>query len=834
MLPDRRLRVARIYDVLNNIPKDPATLLADVWLPWGTADDEFPNCRLIKQDVAGQPPAFPDDSIKPPYLTRVFEEIPATAEVVVGNPDVTVNQYGYKEVTIHSIQFSSGTAVYGVPGTTTGPAPWTALILRDQVDTDDGTLRVIKRTYIEGGRLATYEEIKFGGALLLHTIKSLLIEPTADAGFTLVTRSKEYAPNGAIVFSYGYASASGSIGGGGEIDRKVEYLISPDEGVTGVTRTTITFLTDLTVSSNPITPPPGSVLISLDKDTADGFIRWTAVYASGQGEISSDVDIRNGGKLIVYKKSAINAVPSDPGPTIGGTVTLITTNVRNGGDATDGVVIYDYQWAEGIGTISEETTYNQSSDEGSNGVTVVTTKALTALGGSNPVLSPGAGYVLISFGSTEQDGYLLWNVVYALGQGTVTTETDSKDGNKLILYHIVALGTAPSAPAPTIGGTVVQISTAVRESEGYQIFDYRWAEGLGQISEDVQYSQSLNQGTIGVTVTRIRYLVAPAATVQPTSLAGSTLVGQSYEDGDGYRIWNTTWGKGTGLVLDETTIQVSAALVVYHRVALGSAPTTPSATIGGTVTVFDTSVRKADGYEIFDYRWAEGDGQSSIETRGEPDGALLYSVTTFTAAAATPAYPGGGTAYLLSLEQSPQGGYFRNQAVYKKPPADQTRRQTVEWQRPGFAGFSGTQLSLSPPITIALLASIEVTYSTSQDTTVPWALTGFAGFVYSYVTSPLKADGTKAVGTETIVTPSQAVSGQKGLGGYSGFATSVSGTNALYNGVLCDSYLAVIVSSTPFDEPPTGLTVLKNDNEPYLTATDGTVVWRRTKISYTF
>lgn len=831
-LPDGRLRVTRVFDVLNFIPKDPAKLILDVWLSWGTADDEFTDCRLIKQDILGQPREFPDDSEKPPILTRVYEEISATAETLVGNPDITVNQYSYKEVTYHWIQFSANSPTHQVPGTTAAPSPYGTLLLRDEVATDDGTVRLIKRTYVEGGLLADYEELKFGGKLLIRTLKSLLEVPTTPTGFTLVTRSTEYV-NGCEVYSYGYASAAAGAGAGGEIRRDVEYKISPDQGTTGVTVTTISHVTDLTIVANPITGPVGSELIQVTFEDDSGYRLWRAVYAEGQGLISETVDTKEGGKLVVYSRTSINAAPSAPSATIGGTVTLISQKTRNGTDAASGTVLYEYEWAEGIGEISRKTEYNQSSDAGTTGVTIVTVRALTALGAGNPVSSPGGAYALISAGSEEQDGYLLWTVAYATGTGTVTTDIELRNNGKLVLYRLVALGAAPSAPAPTIGGTVVSIGTSVRESEGYQIFDYRWAEGVGQISEDISYSQSDDQGTTGVTKTVIKYLVAPAATIQPTSVSGSTLIGQKADDGEGYRIWETTWAKGTGLVVDEYDIQVANALVTYRRVQLGSAPSAPAATIGGTVTLFENSVRKADGFDIYERRWSEGSGQSSIETRGEPDGALLYSVTTFTAAAATPAYPGSGTAYLISLEQTPSGAFFRNQAIYKKPPATQTRRQTIEWQKPGLASFTGTQLTLSPPATRTLLASIEVSYSTTQDTTTPWEVEAYASFVFSYVTSPLNAGGTRETDPTLIVTPSQTVSGQKGLGGYLSGATSVSGTNANYNGILCDSYSAVLVSSIPSSRP-TGATVLRVENEPYLTATDGTVVYRITKVSYTF
>jgi hypothetical protein len=313
----------------------------------------------------------------------------------------------------------------------------------------------------------------------------------------------------------------------------------------------------------------------------------------------------------------------------------------------------------------------------------------------------------------------------------------------------------------------------------------------------------------------IRYLVAPSATVLPTSLSGSVEIGRDYQELDGHRIWITTWAKGTGLIVDEMVESVSGALVIYHRVALGAAPSAPVATISGTVTLFDESVKKDSGYDVYDYRWAEGNGQAGIETRADPDGALIYSITDYDAASATPAYPGGGTGYLVSRSHSPESGYFRNTAVYKKPPASQTRRQTVNWQKPGLASFTSNQLTLSPPATRTLLASVEVTYSTTQDTTDPYEVEAYANLVESWTP------------TDTGIAESR----QRGLGGYLAGSSSISGSASNYNGVLCDTWSAVLVSSIP-STSPSGTLLLSVDNDPYITATDGTtIVWRITKTS---
>ena len=376
LLPDRRLRVTRILDMASLPAKSPVLLATNgLWFPWGQQDTDFTSCRLTHQDIIGQDGEFRSPVDEPPKLKLVYEEIPASAEVQVGNPAVSKNQYGYFEVVIESVQFSSGTAIYSVPGTTAAPAPFSYCILREQQDTDDGTLRTIKRTYVEGGFMDQTDELKFGGKLRLRTLTYLNEIPPTPSGYTLVNESVQY-PNGLPLYRYGFASAAGSIGLGGEISRKIDYNISPDQGTTGVTVTTIKWASDLSVTSNPITGPVGSELISVDYADEAGFRMWTAVYASGQGLIDSGVDIKEGGKLIVYSRRSINTAPSTPAATIGGTVTLIQSNVRNGTDATNGTIIYDYQWAEGIGEVSRKFSSSQG--------------GTTAFNPASPAAGPGA------------------------------------------------------------------------------------------------------------------------------------------------------------------------------------------------------------------------------------------------------------------------------------------------------------------------------------------------------------------------------------------------------------------------------------------------------------
>lgn len=336
-----RKRVTRGYDILPGQAATRTTALFDsiVLLPWGTADETYPQCRLIKQDEFGQvdnPAKSPNDP--PAKLVRVFEELDRTNETPVGQATVDVTLDGVTTVTQESLQFSravSGiTPVYQTPGTQTAPAPWTSAILIDEKRTDDGDLQHITRIYLLPG--------------LISAVTS--------------------------------------------------YEISPDQGTTGITRLTLKYVTGSSSTSNPFGPfvPGGYVLTNVGYDDSGGRRMWTGEYVFGQGIVDSSVEIRENGKLVIYSITSINAAPSAPSPTIGGTVVLIKSENRNGTRVENGTVVYEYQWAEGHGQVATHITTRQ---DGLREVTFVSLGTRVAPSG-----------IIVRDDNQEETGYTLYTV----------------------------------------------------------------------------------------------------------------------------------------------------------------------------------------------------------------------------------------------------------------------------------------------------------------------------------------------------------------------------------------------------------------------------------------
>ncbi len=261
---DFRLTVIRRYDVLNYLPKKPDEFLAEIELPLGSVDELYTNCYLVEQKLEGQTGPYRAPCVEPPILYRKFTQLDGRNETQVGNPGITFDQYGNKIVTIEWLQLADGSPTYQTVGGTPAPVPNQTAILQTEERTNDGTLARIKRVYITAGELSTSNTLSYDGKLSVITIKSLNEIPTTPAGYTITGTNVEYV-NGLPVYTYTFAK------GEGQISEEVTYQQSDDNGVTGVTVTTIRYLTDPSVDSNPITPPSGAATVSTGYQDQDGF-----------------------------------------------------------------------------------------------------------------------------------------------------------------------------------------------------------------------------------------------------------------------------------------------------------------------------------------------------------------------------------------------------------------------------------------------------------------------------------------------------------------------------------------------------------------------------------
>ncbi len=219
--------------------------------------------------------------------------------------------------------------------------------------------------------------------------------------------------------------------------------------------------------------------------------------------------------------------------------------------------------------------------------------------GTNTAPNLGTYYLLTE--ENTDDGTLR-NITrtYQTG-GQIGEDDEYLQGSNLLIKTIKSAFDVPATPS---GYTLVDAQ--VDQNLGYPIYAWRFAKGTGEISRQIEYSESSNQGSTGITRTVIRYLVVPGASVQPTSLTGSVLIGSTFQDSDGYRIWTTTWAKGTGLV-DEYIATRKDGLREVTDVSLGS-KTTPA----GVVVRDD--YREQDGFKIYTVSCIQTDAGSGTVT----------------------------------------------------------------------------------------------------------------------------------------------------------------------------------------------------------------------------
>lgn len=264
--------------------------------------------------------------------------------------------------------------------------------------------------------------------------------------------------------------------------------------------------------------------------------------------------------------------------------------------------------------------------------------------GTTLAAAPWATLVLKTEERTD-DGTLQRIKRTYISKGLIAQNDEAKNNGALLLRTLTYVNQVPPTPS---GYTL--ITAKVDYPGGLPVYVSTFAKGLGEIDRAIEYSQSSDQGTTGVTRTTIRYMVAPGATVQPTTLAGSVLIGTDVAEQDGHRIWTTTWAKGAGTVSTTNETKDNGALLIRTIIALGSAPATP-----GGYTIFSAQVREDSGFQIFTSSFALGTGQLSQTDETKNDGALLIRTIRYLSVpgASNPiATPGGYTGTSITYEES--------------------------------------------------------------------------------------------------------------------------------------------------------------------------------------
>lgn len=265
-LPDGRVRVTRWRKITQG--REAATDMfpdygaVDPAAKTGVAGGTEADVRLIDQRV--------DYFENKPALVQVYEEIPATAEIQVGQNTRIKLEDGREAIEANFLQFTAGTYAPGTVGTTTAPGDSNAYLKTAEAP-DDGCLRRIKRNYVYAGIVSTDLQIKEGGKLLIQTIVSVKTVPSTPSGYTLIGEPTQN-PNGLPVYSYTYAKGAGLV---------LQEIASRTDGLREVTN----------IALGTRVAPTGAVTRDTYKED-DGYITYTvSAMQSAAGGAPTDASL---------------------------------------------------------------------------------------------------------------------------------------------------------------------------------------------------------------------------------------------------------------------------------------------------------------------------------------------------------------------------------------------------------------------------------------------------------------------------------------------------------------------------------------------------------------
>jgi hypothetical protein len=156
----------------------------------------------------------------------------------------------------------------------------------------------------------------------------------------------------------------------------------------------------------------------------EGYCLWTIVWTKAitTSHVTDTKETKNGGKLIIYRRSKLGAAPTAPDATISGTVTEIDYDQK----LEDGYTLHSKTWAEGHGVIQKR--YQQRP----GGLRLETWVSIGAAYDGTYMLPGG---VLMAKDYEETEGAQIWTVTamqLAAGgadptSGTALTNTTKYD-----------------------------------------------------------------------------------------------------------------------------------------------------------------------------------------------------------------------------------------------------------------------------------------------------------------------------------------------------------------------------------------------------------------------
>lgn len=193
--------------------------------------------------------------------------------------------------------------------------------------------------------------------------------------------------------------------------------------------------------------------------------------------------------------------------------------------------------------------------------------------------------------------------------GILSDNSDSKYGGQLDVRTVTALGMTESDIQTALSITDDPLDTSINNVGGYKTYTYRFISGSGVISTTFT--------TKGVLTTTAIVSINEA----PTSPPGSVLVDAKTDVRDFGVIYTYRYVSGEGEISRSTDTRYNGALTVTTISSIGDVPDSTGAIIKAESTV-------RDGYIVYTYQFADGQGQISSSTDSQYNGALTVTRVT--------------------------------------------------------------------------------------------------------------------------------------------------------------------------------------------------------------
>jgi hypothetical protein len=668
-------------------------------------------------------------------------------------------------------------------------------VVSTETQEQDGYVLTTVR-YAKGeGEVSRREGNRQGSKLETLSIRHLTgpngSKPSTPATYVEISSTKTQA-DGHVVWDLEYVKGSG------EVSREV----STRQGT--LTTVRVRHLTAITVDTSPISVF-GFVKLSEDKIDQDGYRIWTVTMVNGNGRISTSTEYQNSSLEFI----TIRFIGQDNGSAIDGVLVNEETQTQDGYTVT----IERYAIGEGRISFNEETRNNEA-------LTFTTVRYIGNDNGSTPEGT------LISTEIQDRNGHTVTTERYAKGSGEVSRREGKRQGSKLETLSIRHL-TGPNGSKPSTPATYVEISSSRTEADGHVVWDLEYAKGNGEVSRRTQK----RNGTM-LDVVQVRMLTAPnEAEPTPIGLSAFTQTGFSKTEADGHVVWDLEYAKGNGMIQDDKTTSNGGKLILYTRTRLsatGDDPSTPAATIGGTVTEISRSLQEREGHKLVTVRWAEGSGEVSRNIQ-HPEPGIRYVDVVWLGSDPTVSDPVELAGIVLQRSKVQQDGH----AVYRLRVAQGSNENLLAandelsvtkvyrpWRVPGVATINTSDgLRLAPPTDQNLEHTIRSTFQTSNAIPEPiFSVTRWAEFGLW-----IRKDAGGPTREET-----------RALGGYlapagSGFTR----TNQEYLGEIFNRVEAFL-ESIPAGPPPYGQTInIAGDSREIFEDVNGVKYYRKTIVTIT-